>query len=352
MKYRLIPGDIPNEGILFVDHSIQNRSGHLSHALAEYRKGCVFALWSNCSGNRNRWAPGHNGFGWLEYATSADMGETWSKPKVLPYSWESFLNEPFTVSCEKAVSPRENRIVLFCIRNENPNGWEPYLEPVVLISNNGGENWSKPKKFCDCKGRIYDAMIIEGKIYVLMLANDDFATSKPEHRYQLYVSVDEGESFSLLSELPGEYLHHAYGSMELLPDGSLICYAYNEQDEFNLDYWISRDAGLSWTEQSKSFCKRRIRNPQVARVKGGYILHGRSGCVDSSLPMQFVLYTSQDGIHWDDGTMLCDKRGNAAYYSNNLVMNRDDGSQRVLIQASVSYDKGRVNIAHWIMEFQ
>ncbi|MBR5380555.1 MAG: exo-alpha-sialidase [Clostridia bacterium] len=352
MNYRLVPEDIPNEGTLFVDHSLKNRSGHLSHALTEYKKGCVFALWSNCSGKRNRWAPGHNGFGWLEYATSEDMGDTWSEPKVLSYSWDSFLNEPFTVSCEKAVSPWENRIVLLCIRNENPNGWEPYLEPVVLISDDAGESWSEPKQLCPFKGRVYDAMMIDGDIYVLMLANDDFATSKPEHRYQIYVSRDGGESFQLLSELPGEYLHHAYGSMERLPDGRLICYTYNEQDEFNLDCWISRDMGLTWPERLKSFCKRRIRNPQVARVKGGYILHGRSGCVDASLPMQFVLYTSTDGIHWDDGTVLCDKHGNAAYYSNNLVMTRDDGTQRVLIQASVSYDKGKVNINHWIMEFE
>ena len=352
MNFTIVPGDIPNEGIMFVNHSSKQRSGHLSHALTEYRKGCVFALWSNCSGKRNRWAPGHNGFGWLEYATSSDMGDTWSQPRILQYSMDSILNEPFTVSCEKAVSPHDDRIVLFCIRNENPNGWEPYLEPVVLVSDDAGESWSEPRKLCEQKGRIYDAMIIDGSIYVLMLANDDFATSKPEHRYQIYVSHDQGESFRLLSELPGEYLRHAYGSLERLPDGSLICYTYNEQDEFHLDYWISRDKGVSWPERGKSFCKRRIRNPQVARVKGGYILHGRSGCMDASLPMQFVLYTSEDGLHWDDVIILCDKRGNAAYYSNNLVMNRDDGSQRVLIQASVTYEAARVNIAHWMLEFE
>lgn len=352
MNFEIIPGDIPNEGILFVDHSLKGRSGHLSHALTEYKKGCVFALWSNCSGTRNRWGPGHNGFGWLEYATSSDRGDSWSAPKVLPYSMDSLLNEPFTVSCEKAVSPREDRIVLLCIRNENPNGWEPYLEPVVLISDDAGESWSEPRLLCGEKGRVYDAIMVDGEIYVLMLANDDFETSKPEHRYQIYKSSDAGESFSLLSELPGEYLHHAYGSMELLPDGGLICYSYNSRDEFNLDYWISRDGGRSWPETGRSFCKRRIRNPQVARVKGGYILHGRSGCMDSSLPMQFVLYTGTDGIHWDDGTVLCDKHGNAAYYSNNLVLDRDDGSQRVLIQASVTYEEARVNIVHWMLEFR
>ena len=41
--------------------------------------------------------------------------------------------------------------------------------------------------------------------------------------------------------------------------------------------------------------------------------------------------------------------GSTAYYSNNLVMELPDGSERVLIQASVPYDKGRVNIAHWVL---
>ncbi len=350
MKFRITPQNIPNEGMLLVDHQKNGRSGHLSHALCEFDEGCVFALWSNCSGGRNRWAPGHNGFGWLEYAVSRDWGETWSEKSVLPYSWNSFLNEPFTVSCEKAVSPRRDRIVLLCIRNENPNGWEPYLEPVVLISGDAGRSWGEAKPLCGEKGRVYDAKIYDGAIYVLMLANDDFATHTNEQRYQIYKSTDEGESFFLAGELPGEYLNHAYGALSKLPDGRFIAYSYNGNDEFNLDYWTSAD-GANWTYEGKSYCAKRIRNPQVARVKSGYLLHGRSGCIDPSLPMNFVLYTSEDGVHWDEGRFLCDKRGPAAYYSNNLVLDRPDGSQRVLIQASVTYDRGRVNIAHWFIDF-
>ena len=350
MQLSFMPETVPSEGILFVNHEKNGRSGHLSHALAEYRPGHVFALWSNCSGKRNRRGPGHNGFGWLEYATSSDRGESWSNPRVLEYSMHCLLNEAYTLSCEKAVSPFEDRIVLFCIRNENPNGWEPYLEPVVLISNDAGKSWCEPKQLCPVKGRIYDAITHKGEIYVLMLANDDFATSKPEHRYQIYKSCDAGESFTLVSKLPGEYLRHAYGSMTILPDGSMACYSYNEADEFNLDYWTSDDDAKTWIYRGKSYCAKRIRNPQIARVHGGYLLHGRSGCLDRSLPIRFVLYTSEDGIHWDDGRFLCDKEGPGAYYSNNLVMDLADGSQRVLIQSSIPYDNCRVNVAHWFIQ--
>ena len=350
VSYHVTPGSLPNDGITFVDHSKKCRSGHLSHALAEYRKNHVIAFYSDCSGNRNRWAPGHNGFGWLEYMRSADGGVTWGEPKILDYSMQSFLNQPFTVSCEKAVSPKENVIVALCIRNENPNGWEPYLTPVVLRSEDGGDTWSDAAELCPVRGRVYDAFVHDGVIYALMLANDDFLTSKPEHRYQIYESRDEGRSFSLLSELPGDYPDHAYGSAVVRPDGAFVCYSYNSGDEFNMDYWVSHDRGKTWPERGKSFCAKRIRNPQVAKVKGGYILHGRSGCNGSKLPMDFVLYTGEDGVHWDDGVFLCSHSSGTAYYSNNLVLDRDDGSQRVLIQASVPYDRGRCNIAHWFLD--
>ena len=181
---------------IFVDHEKNGRSGHLSHALVEYKKGHVMAFYSNCSGTRNKWSPGHNGFGWLEYRRSADGGMTWDEAKVLPYSWHALLNEVFTVSCEKAVSTKENEIVALCIRNLNPNGWEPYMEPVALRSEDGGETWSEPIMISDKRGRIYDAMVVDGVIYLLMLANDDFEAKLPEHRYYIYESRDGGRSFS------------------------------------------------------------------------------------------------------------------------------------------------------------
>lgn len=351
MNYSIVPPNTPNEGLIFVDHSLKKRSGHMSHALVEYRPGCVLAFYSNCSGTRNRYHPGHNGFGWIEYKRSLDYGATWSDPIVLPYTMDCLLNQPFTVSCEKAVSPDDNTIVVFGTRNENPNGWEPYLEPVVIRSEDGGETWMEAYPLCDVKGRVYDAVIHEGKVYVLQLANSDWLTNSPDQRYILYVSTDGGRSFEKWSELPGEYLHHAYGTMVVRPDGAMMVYTYNQDDEYHLDYYVSYDGGKTWPEQGKSYCAKRIRNPQVARVREGYLLHGRSGCVDPSLPMDLVLYTSEDGIHWDEGQILCSHDRETAYYSNNLVMNLPDGTQKVLIQSSVPYEGARVNISHWFLSF-
>lgn len=346
LNYKILPENIPNEGILYIDHEKNGRSGHLSHALVEYKKGCVMSFYANSSGTRNK---GHSGFGWIEYKRSTDNGKTWGEAKVLPYSWDSFINAPFTIACEKAVSTEENEIIAFCTKCVNPNGWEPYLEPSVVISKDGGETWSEAHDLCDKKGRIYDAIALDGVIYVLFHAAPDWPANSEDQRYYIYESKDKGESFSLRGELPGSVIEHGYGSMALLDDGALICYTYNQNDEFNLDYHISYDMGKTFSESGKSFCAKRIRNPQVAKVNGGFLLHGRSGGIKDDMPFYFVLYSSTDGINWDEGKYVCETDGKLGYYSNNIVL-EENGKQKVLIQASVCYSEARVNIAHWFVE--
>ena len=267
------------------------------------------------------------------------------------YAWNSFLNEPFTVSCEKAVSVAEDEIVAICLRNENPNGWEPYLEPTVVKSKDGGKTWSDATLLCDKKGRVYDAIVCNGDIYVLMLANDDFLAKLPEHRYYIYKSSDGGDTFSLHGELPGDVVGYAYGNMAVRDDGRLLCVVYNSKDEYNMPYYISSDMGKTWDETGVSYLKKRIRNPQIAKVKYGFLLCGRAGCMSNELPMHFVLYTSKDGINWDEGRYISEN-GQTAYYSNMLVCDNDDGGQTVIVQASVPYSKGRTNISHWTINIK
>ena len=339
---------LPSDGTVFADLSIKKRSGHISHALVEYKKDCILAFYSNCSGTRPTKLPGHSGFGWLETRRSTDGGKSWEEPKVFDYSWNCFLNEPFTVVCEFAVSTKENEIVAFLTRNENPNGWEPYNTPYVIKSTDGGYTWSEPKELCGRKGRIFDAIVIDSDIYVLMHNNEMFFADKEEHIYYLYKSDNGGETFTEHSSLPNHVIGYGYGNLVYRDDGALICYRYLPSDEFNMPYDISYDKGKSWTEHGMSYCTKRIRNPQVRKVKGGYILHGRSGLMSFDIPIAFVLYTSKDGINWDEGEYLCKKTGNGAYYSNSIVFDKEDGSQRILIQASIPWGgPWQVNVNHW-----
>ena len=47
--YSISPGNIPNQGIMFVDHSKQNRSGHLGHALIQCKNFDILAFYPDCS---------------------------------------------------------------------------------------------------------------------------------------------------------------------------------------------------------------------------------------------------------------------------------------------------------------
>ena len=357
MKYTVSPGTVPGEGILFVNHHEKRRSGHLGHALVEYEDGKLLAFYSNCAGSRNH---GHSGFGWVEYRRSEDGGETWGEPEVLPYSARMFLDGEYTVACEKAVRADDGTIVVTCLLSRCQPAWEPWGVPTVIRSRDGGKTWSAPKPMTAEAGRLYDLRVCDGTIFGLFFANDgaeSFLGNKPEHQYKLLVSTDNGETFTERSTLPFDTMGRGYGSLLFSPDGMLAAYVYNAADEYHLDYCVSADSGSTWTAPAQSEVKKRIRNPQTAYLNGLCFLHGRSGCVDKTVPSNFVLYSSEDGVHWDDGVYLRippeGAWGGGSYYSNNLVVGAlGTGKKRLLIQSSDAYDEARTDIRHWWVDVE
>ena len=320
---------------IFVDNQARGRSGHMTHAMAEYAPNCFINFNANCSATR---ATGHSVYGWVEYRFSEDSGKTYSEIQTLPYSWEAFLNGSYTISVEKAVACNDGSIVAICLRNSmiSSVGCEPWYTPTWIRSTDAG--------------RPYDALYHDGVIYVLHKCGAYFCKDNAEDVYRLYASFDNGLSFEEVSTLPIEANWRGYGSMVFDNEGRLHAYAYNSASEKEMDHAISTDNGKTWTLEKPCHLAKKIRNPQVARVNGGYVLHGRAGCMTKDLPMHFVLYTGTDGIHWDEGRYIYADQGQTAYYSNNIVLDRADGAQRLLIQASIPYSKGCVNIGHWIME--
>ena len=73
-------------------------------------------------------------------------------------------------------------------------------------------------------------------------------------------------------------------------------------------------------------------------------------------PGNLVLYSSPDGIHWDDGIILHRKpfpNGYDAYSANEVIGKYDQTvPNRLLIQSSIVYDaeSKRVNEHHWWVE--
>ena len=350
--YRLTPDETPGEGILFVNHALRGRTGHMGHALAEYAPGKILAFYPNCSAEDRKWN-GHSGFGWMEYKRSLDGGLYWSQPLIEPYSKALFdKGVGRTMMCEKAVVTDEGTILLFyltCDMATNGHIWEPYYEPYYSVSRDQGETFSDFRMFVHEPGRIYDACVKDGKIYVLFFANPELPgiAHLKEYEYRLYVSQDNGESFALRSVLPFQSTVNCfYGSMAFSPEGRLIVYIYDDKDERNLKYTVSRDEGKTWDYPRRTFLEKKIRNPQAAYFHGRYFMHGRSGSYGENAG-HLVLYSSLDGINWDEGTYLKMADQGAGAYSNNLHVHLPDGGERLLIQASHAYSGNRTNILHW-----
>jgi hypothetical protein len=126
---RVTPANSPNEGILLVDHSDNNRSGHMGHALVEYEDGKILAFYPNCSDDKG----GHSAVGWMEFKRSVDGGKTWGSSQILSFSkWLFEADMGRTALAEKAVVTDQGEIILFylvCDISKNAL-WQPYWIPL------------------------------------------------------------------------------------------------------------------------------------------------------------------------------------------------------------------------------
>ena len=320
-----------NEPVVYVDNRARGRSGHMTHALAEFSPGKFIDFNSNCSAFRYG---GHFPYGWVEYRISEDSGKTFSDVRTLNCSYKSFLDGINTISVEKAVACNDGSIVAFCLKNDamSPYFCEPWGCPEFIRSTDGGKSWSEAVKFSEFPGRTYDALYHDGVIYALHFCNPNFLGTSEEHKYRIYKSFDNGKSFDECYEISADGIGRGYATMLFDETDTLHVYTYNSNDEEHMDHLISRDFGKTWQTLEPVYLNFGIRNPQTALLDGVFILHGRS-----SDRKGFVIYTSLDGKEWDEGVFV--ERKNylvGGYYSNNLNLKDEKGSF-LLVQYSSPY---------------
>lgn len=320
---------------LYVDNKTRGRSGHMTHGLAQFAPGCFIDFNSNCS--PVRWS-GHSPYGWVEYRISRDAGKTYSEIKKLPYAEQSFYDGLFMISVEAAVACDDGSIVAFCLKNDGlgPTCCEPWDTPMFVRSTDEGETWSEAVEFSPYKGRTYDAIYVNGTILVMHHCNERFEGKTEEHVYRLYASTDNGQTFSEYGIIPIDPIGRNYGTLLYDDKGVLHAYTHNENANFDFDHAISRDMGKTW-EVCTTHLDKGCRNPHVGLVDGIYIMHGRSEDYEG-----LVLYTSEDGQNWDEGTILVHNKGAAAFYSNNLNLTDEKGNF-LLVQYSDRYFCDRYN---------
>jgi hypothetical protein len=348
-----VPGD---RASVFVDHSGPRRSGHAGHAMFQNHKNEIFAFYANCSGEHNG---GHCALGWMECKKSSDGGRSWTAGEPVPESKAAFDGRSgYAMIAEKAVFTQRGTALLFYMISDISQGpgWEPYLVPRFARSSDGGLTWSESRNLGLERGRVFDAKVIGENVYVLKFCNDaevDYCGNDIKHRYTLFITKDD-INFTEISVLPFDTRERCYGTIGQLKDGSLIVYIYNRQNEYKLDYCISRDGGLTWDGPQVAYFEKRIRNPQLVQLGGQYFLHGRSGSHgDEDMRGHFIIYHSSDGVNWDPGTIVVRRTHGLGAYSNSVAIHDPiSGNRRIRVQASHAYHEQSTNILTWWIDVQ
>ena len=362
------PSDIPNTGVLFVDRQKADRSGHGNNAIAECRNGDIIAFYS-VTGTGADNLNGHGVAGWSEYRRSTDGGVTWSDPTVFDYSkqiWDG--NEVFSGLVYSVITSPNGTLVATVIHYANEK-WQKQRAPVYFLSDDHGHTWKGPRKFDESATvdeiayTMNTSFVHGGEVFIVFRGGtSDMSPGGPQ---TLWASADNGASFSRRSVLPFDNADY-YWAAGSLDDGRIIVYTYNAHHkkddptaEQNIPYVISKDGGRTWSAVQTTYFAKGIRNMQLSGKLGElYFMHGRSGSNKRDLvgddpgPGSFVLYSSPDGVHWDEGIVLMSRLqtpGGGDCYSANAIIGKYDPAtpDRLLIHCDISYSGSKTNMHQW-----
>jgi len=362
------PGDIPNTGVLFVDRHAEGYSGHGNNSIAECRNGDIIAFYSMTGTGADHWN-GHGVGGWSQYQRSTDGGLTWGQPTVFDYSkrmWEG--DDVYSALVYSLVTAPNGTLIATAIRYANQK-WEKQRTPVYLLSDDHGHTWKGPYEF-DASTTVDDisftmntSFVHDGEVFIVFRGGT--ANMTPGGPQTLWVSGNNGKSFSQRSTLPFDDDTY-YWAAGALDHGQIIVYTYDAHlrtddhaAEQNTPYVISTDGGRTWSDMQTAHFAKGIRNMQLSGKLGEwYFIQGRSGSNPRDLvgddpgPGNLVLYSSRDGIHWDEGVVLMSRLqtpGGGDCYSANEVIGKYDPAapERLLIHSDVSYAGAKTNMHQW-----
>lgn len=353
-SFSVFPSNYPNKGILFVDNQSSLRSGHGGQAITECTNGDIIAFYSNVEGGIDN---GHNVAGWAEYKISSDGGKTWSAPYVFGPSKQVWDNRTNTNSVSlliwELVTAPDGTVIAFGRTSNNEIRWGGDAPPVYYLSKDHGRTWSSAQRVDERETSKIDreeaSLVHNQEIYVLY--HEYYASNR---KFRLYVSKDNGHSFEERSTLPFPNKQW-YGTMGVLPDGKLIVYTYNTDDDgARIQYVTSIDQGKTWSYVQETTLAKRIRKPRMTSKLGDYyFMIGRSGH-EGPDSRHLVLYSSKDGINWDNGVFLNKGGKDVDSYSANEVIGKYNTAvkKRLLIQSSVCYEQtgAKVNLYNWFVD--
>lgn len=296
------------------------RCSHGGPVCMQYADGRLVAFHTNASD--------HNLDGWSEYAVSSDGGKTWQKNIKFDYSYEAYQknsNRPAWV--EEGLVTKSGTVVLFVTHFDDGRR----VKSVVVRSEDNGATWTDAQPVDrEFVGYPTAVAVMDDTNYVLF---DSIAGP-----HVLYASTDNGKTWQKRSTLtldPAAW----YGALCVMGDGRLLAGAYVTADENHLYYCISEDRGQTWSEQKRAYVDKKIRDPELAFLAGRYYLHGRSGHHGEGAH-RFVLYQSEDGIHWNPGLVVSGQTEGPDGYSHNCIIHRHDPNtpDELMVEYSIQYE--------------
>jgi len=109
-------------------------------------------------------------------------------------------------------------------------------------------------------------------------------------------------------------------------------------------------AVLGPQRRPRSF-EKKISNPQLVSLSGCYFMDGRSGSFGDEKG-HMVLYSSRDGLAWDEGVYLRRREVSLGAYLNSIGVSslNPHTLNRLPIQASHAYEQKKTNVLHWWLE--
>lgn len=297
------------------------RNSHGGPVAMEYANGDLVMFHTNTSG--------HNEDGWSEYALSKDGGRTWSKNNKFKYSYNAYQNNQDRPAwVEQGLVTNMGTVVLFVTQIKTPGA---RTGSGIMRSFDHGTTWTEYQPIDRDFVGYPTSVAVNGDInYVLFDSN-----SGP---HVLYVSTDDGQSWEKRSTLPLDNSKW-YGAMCFMEDGRLLAGAYETYDERHFHYCISENQGKTWGEQKRAYVDKKIRDPELAYLDGRYYLHGRSGQSGKGAH-RFVLYQSDDGENWGEGTIISSLAVGPDGYSDNCIINKykKDVPNELMVGYSILYE--------------
>jgi len=281
----------------------------------------VYVAWSE---GRTDWE--HD----LMFAISHDQGMNWGTPRILA------THRDFIVMSLKVVAEGDRVVVLYMTKLSMPMS----SSSLMIVSENRGDDWSRPRYVPKGAGNVYDAVIVDSALYIsfcywqgggddvsFLLFSPDWGTTWNESRIgqditgdfcafdlkirngMIGVLAEEGYTHSALVDLNWSHLNQNVSGWRLLDsDEALLALSYSHDDGIYAQ--LSYDEGEEWTVKIPILeLNERYQRNFNAESSGGdvaFVWIEKREATEFMTEEVFLMVSHDFGVTWSEPTRITD----------------------------------------------